>query len=420
MSGFIYIMSNPSFQHGLIKIGMSDRDPTQFRKAELETTGVPDKFYVEYYAFISDHYAFVRHIHRKLGSSRPNKNREFFKYPIPNAIDLIRQLAGGSIEYEKVYYKSPEEIEKIRLERERVERNAESQRKQKESERQKKEEQKRQKQLVDDKSKEILSKIDRVKWDLLDIPFPDWQGWLMFIFQLILLPIIGLSLDKIIGAIFIPLGIWWFLSWQKNREQKMELLMPIAKDEVAKLYWQLVKDKNWKVNYKSHLSQTVINFKSRINNVEVSKVETNDSCIDITRSDEGKAISRAVELRHAREAKEQVKSQGTVDKKLKALKNNNKEKIRVKNPFPSWALMENTVLKEFLSVYCDYHEHDIESLIESKFVCRDKDDESCLLLMSSKLKEYLVKRGLYEFEIEDFIINGSMTTWKIMADKMKH
>ena len=82
--------------------------------------------------------------------------------------------------------------------------------------------------------------------------------------------------------------------------------------------------------------------------------------------------------------------------------------------------MENTVLKEFLSVYCDYHEHDIESLIESKFVCRDKDDESCLLLMSSKLKEYLVKRGLYEFEIEDFIINGSMTTWKIMADKMKH
>ena len=110
-------MSNPSFKDGLIKIGMSDRDPTQFRKAELETTGVPDKFYVEYYAFVSDHYSLERKIHRKLDSDRPNKNREFFKYPIPNAIDLIRQLAGSSIEYEKVYYKSPEEIEKIRLER---------------------------------------------------------------------------------------------------------------------------------------------------------------------------------------------------------------------------------------------------------------------------------------------------------------
>jgi hypothetical protein len=267
MSGFVYIMSNPSFQDGLIKIGMSDRDPTH-RKSELETTGVPDKFHVEYYAFVSDHYSLERRVHRKLDASRPNKKREFFKCPIPEAIDLIRQIAGSSIEYEKVYYKSPNEIEKIKLERERVERNAESQRKQKELEKKKDEERKRQKQLVDKKSKDILLKIDddHVKWDLISLDtattFENYVRWFVV---LVILPTLGLAVgDSIIAFTIVALGFWWGISFSKRDDQKSDRLMPIAKDEVDKLHGRLMNERDWVSSYDSQLSKTISSFKSRI------------------------------------------------------------------------------------------------------------------------------------------------------------
>jgi len=51
VKGFIYIMSNDSFKESLLKIGKSSRHPESFRKKELETTGVPGKFRVEYVVF---------------------------------------------------------------------------------------------------------------------------------------------------------------------------------------------------------------------------------------------------------------------------------------------------------------------------------------------------------------------------------
>lgn len=107
-------MSNPSFADGRIKIGKSDRDPTT-RKEELETTGVPEPFVVEYYAFVEDHHRLERELHRYFSSFRPNKNREFFTCSIPEVINIVRDKSV--ILHEKVNYKSPAEIEKIRLEK---------------------------------------------------------------------------------------------------------------------------------------------------------------------------------------------------------------------------------------------------------------------------------------------------------------
>ena len=56
MAGFVYIMSNPSFADGRIKIGKSDRDPEEFRKSELNSTGVPEPFKVEYSAYCPSSY----------------------------------------------------------------------------------------------------------------------------------------------------------------------------------------------------------------------------------------------------------------------------------------------------------------------------------------------------------------------------
>ena len=115
MAGFIYIMSNPAFPN-LLKIGKSKKDPTTDRVNELNQTGVPEPFTVEYYAFVEDEDYLERVVHQKFASQRPNKNREFFSVDCVEAIDAIRQLSAvkEKIKYEEVYYVTPEELERFR------------------------------------------------------------------------------------------------------------------------------------------------------------------------------------------------------------------------------------------------------------------------------------------------------------------
>tara|TARA_B100000282_G_scaffold66793_2_gene44996 strand:+ start:4536 stop:5387 length:852 start_codon:yes stop_codon:yes gene_type:complete len=92
-NGFIYIMSNPSFTDNRIKIGRSKSDPSSFRKDELYSTGVPEPFRVEYFAFVEDYKSVELQIHKRLIDKRPNKNREFFTSSIAEAINTIRETA---------------------------------------------------------------------------------------------------------------------------------------------------------------------------------------------------------------------------------------------------------------------------------------------------------------------------------------
>ena len=91
-------MSNASFADGRIKIGMSASDPTR-RKEELYSTGVPEPFTLEYYAFVEDFESIEKNVHLSLNSYRPNKNREFFNCSIEKAISTIRELS--EIRYEE-------------------------------------------------------------------------------------------------------------------------------------------------------------------------------------------------------------------------------------------------------------------------------------------------------------------------------
>lgn len=108
MKGWIYVLSNPSFSDGLIKIGRSSKYPSE-RSKQLFETGVPEPFRLEYAALVDEHELIESSVHRKLDQCRPNKSREFFTCAIPTAIDTIRQLA--SIYDEEIHYKSPNEVE---------------------------------------------------------------------------------------------------------------------------------------------------------------------------------------------------------------------------------------------------------------------------------------------------------------------
>lgn len=108
MSGFIYILSNRQFDR--IKIGISSKDPNSQRLNELYTTGVPEPFQIEYFAFVENYEIVEKVVHSRLDDKRPNKNREFFTCTVPEAIVVIRNSA--TIKYEEIFYKSPEEIKK--------------------------------------------------------------------------------------------------------------------------------------------------------------------------------------------------------------------------------------------------------------------------------------------------------------------
>lgn len=79
MGGFVYIMSNPSYD-GRIKIGKSSKDPSQGRIEELSSsTSAPEKFSLEYYCFVDEYDKLERLVHNLLTEFRPNPHREFFK-----------------------------------------------------------------------------------------------------------------------------------------------------------------------------------------------------------------------------------------------------------------------------------------------------------------------------------------------------
>ena len=152
MAGFVYIMSNESFKNGLLKIGMSASDPTEFRQDQLYTTGVPTPFKVEYFAFVDEHEEIERIIHYRLCEKRPNSGREFFSCGVSEAILMIRESA--QIHYEKVFYKSSQEIEEERQRKEA------SERQRLDEERQRKEAGERQR---GDKERKKLERISGIK-----------------------------------------------------------------------------------------------------------------------------------------------------------------------------------------------------------------------------------------------------------------
>jgi hypothetical protein len=117
MIGFIYIMSNPAHPD-IQKIGQTNKDPNE-RRRELGTTGVLEDFVLEYRALTEDYVSLEREIHRSLSHLRHRKEREFFKISVPEAIEKIREVAGNRIESDKAYYISPEELQRIKDEKQR-------------------------------------------------------------------------------------------------------------------------------------------------------------------------------------------------------------------------------------------------------------------------------------------------------------
>lgn len=94
-SGYVYILTNPSFREDWVKIGKSSR-PVDVRSKELDNTAVPLPF--EIYATLKTvKYSKVeKQIHKqidRLTDLRIRQNREFFNIPPSVALDIMRDIA---------------------------------------------------------------------------------------------------------------------------------------------------------------------------------------------------------------------------------------------------------------------------------------------------------------------------------------
>lgn len=91
-SGYIYVLSNPSFQKGVVKIGFTTRNP-EGRMHELhQGSGVPTPFKLEYAEYVDKCSLVEREIHIILAEFRVNPKREFFKVSVSDAIKIVREI----------------------------------------------------------------------------------------------------------------------------------------------------------------------------------------------------------------------------------------------------------------------------------------------------------------------------------------
>jgi len=91
-SGYIYCLSNESYSDKY-KIGCTKHDPF-IRIKQLNTTGVPTPFKLEFAKRVMNYSDKEKEIHNKLDIHRVNKNREFFKINLSSIRELFELVDG--------------------------------------------------------------------------------------------------------------------------------------------------------------------------------------------------------------------------------------------------------------------------------------------------------------------------------------
>jgi len=94
-TGYVYILTNPSFKEDWVKIGKSSR-PVDIRSKELDNTAVPLPF--EIYATLKTrkYNQVEKLIHKtidRLTDLRIRQNREFFNITPMKALDILKDIA---------------------------------------------------------------------------------------------------------------------------------------------------------------------------------------------------------------------------------------------------------------------------------------------------------------------------------------
>lgn len=114
MKGYVYVISNKAMPD-LCKVGYTMKDP-QERAEELNSTGVPHPYEVDYEILVDDPYTLEQKCHESL--ARYKEGKEWFKCSVALCVDAIRACNNSQI-YHEAFLKKEREIECERIQRER-------------------------------------------------------------------------------------------------------------------------------------------------------------------------------------------------------------------------------------------------------------------------------------------------------------
>lgn len=92
MRGWVYVITNKAMP-GLVKIGYSTKDPS-LRAADLDNTGAPFPYVVQYDALVHNPRDIERRAHLDLSAAREGK--EWFRCSLDVAILAIRRAIGDA------------------------------------------------------------------------------------------------------------------------------------------------------------------------------------------------------------------------------------------------------------------------------------------------------------------------------------
>lgn len=96
VQGIVYVLSNPAMP-GLVKIGMTEREDTGARLAELYGTGVPFPFHCEFAYLVDDPRDVEAKLHNKFVKMRVNPHREFFAIDARKARQALLRMDGYEV-----------------------------------------------------------------------------------------------------------------------------------------------------------------------------------------------------------------------------------------------------------------------------------------------------------------------------------
>lgn len=112
-NGYVYVMINSSF-NDMVKIGKTTKDPNERAKELSSATGVPTPFVVVFYKEFANCDIAENQIHKFLEDAgcRVNDNREFFRVPVKEAIEVV-QLFYDKEKIEQPIAASQEELSEV-------------------------------------------------------------------------------------------------------------------------------------------------------------------------------------------------------------------------------------------------------------------------------------------------------------------
>lgn len=96
-AGYVYVASNPSLPDDLVKIGFTERDPSE-RLKEFDQAGLPTEYIEHYRIFTKDARQLEIRLHEHFAAKRFRKDKEFFMVSPHEVYAVLKTWGVKSLE----------------------------------------------------------------------------------------------------------------------------------------------------------------------------------------------------------------------------------------------------------------------------------------------------------------------------------